>query len=192
MADDAADTVASVLAQAFTIYEKSIADAKAAFKKTLVDDRKTSFVVFPLDVMVAKQEVHVILPPLPSEEHALSPPASPPADPVVIPPPWHEDPVVETATQPPSHEDPVVETATQPPSDEHHDRARKAKARAMALWELNYRTQPCENPDFVACGQCAYGRKCRFFHRVNQCRRPPTDAEIDELAKYYLTLLMKN
>ena len=52
MADDAADTVASVLAQAFTLYEKSIGDAKAAFKKTIVDDRQTQTVVLPLDVML--------------------------------------------------------------------------------------------------------------------------------------------
>ena len=52
MADDAADTVASVLAQAFTLYEKSIGDAKAAFKKTVVDDRQTQTVVLPLDVML--------------------------------------------------------------------------------------------------------------------------------------------
>ena len=156
------ETVASVLAQAFTLHDKSLDDAKAAFKKTLVDDRETSFVVFPLDVMVAKQEVHVILPPLPLEEEALSPPPSPPADPVVIasPPPSHEDPV-KTAASPP------------PPSDEHHVRARKAKARAMALWQLNYRTRPCENPDFVECGRCAYGGKCRFFHFLSQRRRPP-------------------
>ena len=140
-ANIATDTVASVLAHAFTLHEKSLGDAKAAFKKTLVDDRETSFVVFPLDVMVAKQEVHIILPPLPPEEEALSPPPSPPADPVVI------------ASPPPSHEEPVVETAASPPpSDEDCVRARKAKASSMALWVLNYRTRPCENPEFVACG----------------------------------------
>ena len=32
---DAAETVASVLAQAFTLHEKSLGDTKAAFKKTL-------------------------------------------------------------------------------------------------------------------------------------------------------------
>ena len=172
MEDDAIDTVASVLAQAFTLHDKSLRDATAAFKKTLVDDRETSLVVFPLDVMVAKQEVHVILPPLPPEE-ASSPPPSPPSDPVVTPP---------------SHEEPVVDT----PSDEDHVRACRAKARAEALWVLNYRTRPCENPEFLACGECAYGRKCRFFHHCNQRRRPPTAAAIDLLAdQYYVTMMSK-
>ena len=60
--DDAIDTVASVLAQAFTLYEKSVGDAKVAFKKTLADDNDMQFVVFPLDVMVAKQELNVMPP----------------------------------------------------------------------------------------------------------------------------------
>ena len=175
MADDAIDTVASVLAQAFTLHDKSLRDAKAAFKKTIVDDRKTSFVVFPLDVMVAKQEVDVILPPLPPEEpEPVSPPPSPPAD-----------PVIPAFDLPQSHQ-------VLPSLDDSVDLACKAKARAMALWELNYRTRPCENPTFIACGRCPYGGKCRFIHDASHRRLPPTDAQIDELAdKYYVTMMSK-
>ena len=220
MADDAADTVASVLAQAFTLYEKSIKEAKAAFKKTVVDDRQTQTVVFPLDVMVTKQELYVFFPPLPPEP---SPPASPPSSPLSKP----LDAAAEEAARKAAAEAARLaaeeeaarvaaeaeaarlaaeeeaariaareaaaekEAARVPPPAPRDYKIRKA--RSMALWELNYRTRPCENPEFVSCGLCSYGGKCRFFHTLSHRRRPPTDAEIDELAnKYYLALSTRN
>ena len=166
-----------MLAQAFTLYERSVGDAKMAFKKTLADDSEMQFVVFPLDVMVAKQELNVIMPPLPPDP---SPPASPPATRLASPP---ASPLASPeVTLPPPPPPPNMRN-----DKDKGDKIRylKSKARAMALWELNYRTRPCENPDFVECGQCAYGGKCRFFHKLSDRRCPPTDAMIDKLADQY-------
>lgn len=67
-----------------------------------------------------------------------------------------------------------------------------ARAVKMANERLKWRTTKCSNEEFMRCGICPYGRKCRFWHHTDQQRPPPSENVLMQCAvDYYDRLCME-